>query len=172
MRPQAYYAYLTERGHLIMYNRDKLYKPLYAKTPSSLWHVLFHGYNYIDPKTGEEMRGEIKDVDISIYGFLYLHSDMRNTKKGGTGLTDWFSAKSLSEASKPNPDSPKPKWSLGTVTRSLRRLRRAGYLADKYKPTAKRKAKLRDPAIFPSRKNQMEAEAKKWKEKLDEKDDD
>ena len=155
-----------------MYNRDKLYKNLYAKTPSSLWHVRFHGYNYIDPKTGEETREKLKDVDISIYGFLYLHSDMRSTKKGGTGLTDWFSAKSLSDASKTHPDAPnkEAEWSVGTVTRSLRRLRRAGFLADKHKPTAKRKAKLRDPAIFPSRQAAMQQEAEGWKQKLEEED--
>ena len=153
-----------------MYNRDRLYQKLYAKIPGSLYHVRFHGYTYIDEKTGETQKGKIIDTDISIFGFLYLHSDMRSTKNGGTGLTDWCSAKTVSDASKPTPDAPdkQAKWSVGTVKRSLRRLRRAGFLADRYKPTSKRKAKLRDPAIFPSRQRLFQEEAQAWKRKLDE----
>jgi len=146
-----------------MKNRDKLYR-MYAKIPGSLYHVFFTGYDYIDPATQEKRRGHLLDVDIAIFGFLYLHSDMRDFRKGGTGHTHWFSASMVSEASRPDtdPDS-KPKWSVSTVKRSLARLRAAGFINEIMESNAKRKVKLSDPGWLPSRERIMEAEAIPWK---------
>ena len=63
-----------------MKNRDKLYK-LYAKVPGSLYHVLFHDYDYTDPYTQETTRESLQDFDIVLYGYLKLNSDMRNPFK-------------------------------------------------------------------------------------------
>jgi len=146
-----------------MENRDKLYR-LYAKIPGSIYHVRFTGYDYIDPGTQEKRRGNLLDVDIAIYGFLYMHSDMRNFRKGGTGQTHWFSAKSVSDASRADTDPrSKPAWSVSTVKRSLARLRAAGYVKEIMEANAKRKVKLADPAWLPSRQRIMEAEALPWK---------
>lgn len=59
-----------------MENRDKLHR-LYAVIPGSIYHIRFHSYDYVDPKTGEKRKGKLQSVDVEIYGYLYMHSDMR-----------------------------------------------------------------------------------------------
>jgi len=132
-----------------MQNTDKLYT-LFAKIPGSVFHYRFHPYRYIDPKTGEQKEETLLDVDIAIFGFLHMNSNMKSYKNGGTGMTQEFSAREVSEASRANAES-KPAWSTGTVKRSLRRLTRGGFILDKVKPTSKRRVKLFDPCCLPSR---------------------
>jgi len=131
-------------------NIDKLYS-LYARIPGGIWHVRIHGYRYIKPVTGEEIQGQLLDVDIAIYGFLFLNSDMRDpVKKGGTGLTQYFSARLVSEASRD--EQGVAAWSEGTVRRSLRRLCQAGFLIEKNATRHTMRVKMFDPFTIPSRR--------------------
>ena len=124
--------------------------------PGSLWHVRIHGYRYIEPTSGEELRGKLLDVDIAIYGFLFMNSDMRRGEHGGTGMTDYFSAASISEGSRDS-DGERT-WSIGTVQRSLRRLQRAGFLVEKSHVHHSRRVRLFDPFVIPSRRRAAEKE--------------
>ena len=159
-----------------MKNRDKLYK-LFAKVPGSLYHVRFHGYDYINQETGDTERRSLHDFDIVLIGYLKLNSDMRNPleNKGkgyGTGLTHWYSAKMISDSSRPRPveidkgKTNKPAWSVRKVQYSLKRLVEAGFLNEKVAPNAARKARLQDPLTLPSRRELVEVELieSKWKE--------
>ena len=159
-----------------MKNRDKLYR-LYAKIPGSLYHVRFHGYDYINQKTGDTERRSLNDFDIVLIGYLKLNSDMRNPirndgKGKGTGLTHWYSAKMISDSSRPRPveidksDTNQPAWSVRKVQYSLKRLAEAGFLDEKVAPNAARKSHLQDPLTLPSRREKVENELieSKWKE--------
>jgi len=140
-------------------NIDKLYE-LHARIPGSIWHVRIHGYRYIKPISGEEIRGKLLDTDIAIYGFLYLNSDMRDPiKKGGTGLTQYFSARLVSKASQD--EFGVPAWSEGTIRRSLQRLCQAGFLIEKNAVRHTMRVKLFDPLSIPSRRYVAEEQVAK-----------
>lgn len=161
-----------------MKNRDKLYK-LYAKVTGSLYHVRFHGYDYVNQNTGKKERRYLQDFDIVLYGYLKLNSDMRNPYKNdgkghGTGMTHWFSIKMLSDSSRrvpvdvdPNNKTNPPAWSTSKIQRSLKRLTESGFLQEKINTNATRKAKLNDPIVMPSKQDIAEEEiiASKWKER-------
>lgn len=133
-----------------MRNTDKLYK-LFAKIPGSLWHHLIHPFRYIEPRSGEEKQQTLENVDIAIFGLLHMNSNMKTYKNGGTGLTEWFSAKDVENWSRRDAKS-KPKWSISTIQRSLRRLKNGGFLIDKSHPNSKRRVKLFDPLYLPGRR--------------------
>lgn len=158
-----------------MKNRDKLYK-LFAKVPGSVYHVRFHGYNFVNQETGKKERRYLQDFDIVLLGYLKLNSDMRNPFKNegkghGTGLTHWYSAKSISDSSRKLPveidnsnETNPPAWSKTKVQRSLNRLSEAGFLVEKINANTSRKSFLRDPISMPSRREHVKEELinSKW----------
>lgn len=137
-----------------MRNSDKLYR-LFAKIPGSLYHHYVHPFKHIDPRTGEEVEETLTEKDIMIFGLLHMNSNMKDYKNGGTGLTEWFSAKDVSDWTCRNADS-KPKLTVRTIQRSLARLTRGGFLLDKPNPNSKRRVKLFDPLHLPSRRRVAE----------------
>ena len=157
------------KGIYILKNRDKLYK-LYAKLPGSLYHVRFHGYEYINQDTGKKEIRYLQDFDIVLLGYLKLNSDMRNPFKNegkgyGTGMTHWYSAQSISDSSRQYPvsisDSNKtnpPAWSPSKVLRSLKRLTEAGFLTEQDNANTLRKSRMKDPLASPSKREKVESQ--------------